>query len=262
MTEKPVLGLRPKENVSPVRDRKDLFFILTQVHERRAVDIDKIRQDLIGAIGAEIPIEFLFATDLADLNWQQMYHPNALSAVYLGTRLKEISHLHFPDSEAIIAIHSDVDQRQIKVGNVSISCIVPDSQGRKRIVGISYDGQSFKASAVFVSIADSEKSKYPAHFHPDYSKEEDARLIKIPTAPADYSPPSTSVPLVSWLMSQISQGGTRMVWARAGKSWNIPFRDYFKDEDANNIAIGRGKTSNDFFWKVSFPASLIPVKSK
>lgn len=264
MTEKLTLGLRIGEEVSAVRDRKNLSYLLTQVEERRAVDIDGIRRSLVEATGAEIPIEFLFDTGLVELHWQQIYHQNALSAVYLGVKEKQISPVEFSGSEAIIAVHSNVCNQRVEASSVEISSVVADSRGRERVLSVLYDAHSLKVNRSLVSIADDEKSKFPFDIHPDYPREEEARLVKIPSMLLDSYFPLSSRPLVSLRMSWLAHEDMRMVEAHTmdGQSWYIPFRDYFQGQEGSNRIIGRGKTSDDFSWTVSYPGSLTPVKSK
>lgn len=212
-------------------------------------------------IGAEIPVEFLFESGFTELNWQQIYHQNALSAIYLGTKEKPTSPIKFSDSEAVIAIHSDVNnQRQIEAKRVEMSGIVADSKKRERAFSISYNTKLLNANSCFISIADNEKSEFSFYDNPNRQEEKEARLMRIPIDPEGYFFTPNKL-LISTRMSQIVLD-TKMINVDGpyGQSYYTSFQSFFVDLKENNMIIGRKESHCNSSWNVSLPASLIPSR--
>lgn len=263
MAEKPILGLRRGESILGYRDPKYLHQILnaSNLLERRPTDIDGIRQDLINVTGAEIPMKFLFDTGLVDLTWQLIYHPNAMSAVYLGVKNKRSPDIQLSDSEGIIVINSEIDGQKIKTDIVELSTVVPDSQGRSRALTVKYNGRTLEAVRGAVSIADDEKPKFSRYSHPDNQKESDDQLLEIPfVINHGYLMPNTA--LVSKTIHLLANQDTKMVesYQHMNRYWIMLSNGFFEGQQGEDRVIGLGKNPSEFSWKVSFPDKLVPAK--
>lgn len=164
MAEKPILGLRTGEHISAVRDRVDLKTILTTPKERRLTTIDQISRDISSAIGAEIPVEYAITSGMSELSWIQLYHPSALSAVYLGFAGNPTDSNGLEEADATIALHADaIEQRPIlengfliQPRKVEMSTVVLDSTGKPRIVNQSFSPRTLEAYTSLVSFSEGE----------------------------------------------------------------------------------------------------------
>ena len=170
MAERPVLGLRIGEPVSAVRDRVNVRHLITSERRRRSTDTDGISSDMAGVTGAEIPADFLLSSGLIDLKWQQIYHPNALSSIYLGFHDQPAETSEFDDAQAVVAIHSRaVIVREpvlehgltILLHRVEVSVVLPDSTGKPRIVNGSFSPTDYRGYLRYISFLDGEVFAQP-----------------------------------------------------------------------------------------------------
>lgn len=170
MAERPVLGLRIGEEISAVRDRANVRHLITGETRRRPTDTDGITADMVGAIGAEIPAEFLITSGLIDLNWQQIYHPNALSSIYLGFEKAPAEESEFEDAQAVIGIHSRAvvvrkpvleHGMTIQPQRVEVSLVLLDSTAKPRIVNGSFSPTDHRGYLRYISFEDGEMFAQP-----------------------------------------------------------------------------------------------------
>ena len=175
MAERPILGLRIGEPVSAVRDMVNVRRLITSEKNRRPTDTDKITADIVDAIGAGIPADFLINSGLIELNWQQIYHPNALSSIYLGFHDQPAETSEFDDAQTVIAIHSRaVIVREpvlehgsiIRPQRVEVSVVLPDSTGKPRIINYSFSPTDYRGYLRYISFENGEMfaQPYPHHF--------------------------------------------------------------------------------------------------
>jgi len=111
------------------------------------------------------PADFLINSGLIDLNWQQIYHPNALSSIYLGFPEQPDESSEFDDAQAVVAIHSEaVIVREpvmeygltIRPQRVEVSVILSDSTGKPRIVNGSFSPTDYRCYLRYISFENDE----------------------------------------------------------------------------------------------------------
>lgn len=251
-----MLGLRVGETISQVRDRKDLKFLLSHEDRRRETDIDGISMDMVDAMQAEIPSDFLIYSGLIEFNWQQIFHPNGLSSVYLGADRELANPLRFEDAEAVIAIHSEVRHGEIKPNGVEISLVLNDSRERPRIVNSWFAALSSTEVRRYISFSDTEKFEQPAkHWWPVSSDDLLLPKLHIPTFPDRFFVGPFANPLISSKMSELANGDSHIVCVDP-KGINLTYR-YLENTGeqfvTSQLVDGKKQVTA---WSIDFPKEL------
>lgn len=171
MAERPILGLRKDEKISAVRDKKTIRQLILSEPRRIPTDTDRITADIATASGAEIPADFLIESGLLDLRWAMIFHPNALSAIYLGFNEENPDTQEFSDAQAVIALHSRAvqagrglllnDGYVIQPQRLEITTVLPDSTGKSRIISGAFSPETLERISRFVSFTDTERYAQP-----------------------------------------------------------------------------------------------------
>ncbi len=266
MAERPILGLRKNEKISAVREKVAVRQLVLSEPRRVPTDTDRITANIASAIGAEIPADFLLQSGLMDLQWAQIYHPNALSAIYLGFTSKYASMEEFRDAQAVIALHS----RAIQAGRGSIlddgyivqpqrlevTTVLPDTTGKQRIISGTFNPDTKRIMTRFVSFGDTEMYAQPRNIWYTY---EDRTPSKVPMGRL-LNPDSIYgevYPLVTPRMAEVS--GDRVLADVGFRESHL--RSLHKEDTGHEFVTtlwpdGKGPTTA---WSIAFPDRLEPA---
>lgn len=185
-TEQPILGLRTGERISAVRDKVRLNELIRWTKERKPATLDGINASLTDAIGAQIPIDFLIESGLSDLRWTQVWHKNAMTALYLGFGQEQPDEQNYSQAEGVIALHARdhvvaepllENGYVIKPDSLEISSVQTDTAGTKRIVHGRYSPTTLQAYLRYVSFDGDEHLMQPRNFN---FTQDDLRVQKMP----------------------------------------------------------------------------------
>lgn len=157
MAELPVLGLRTGKEVSLVHERVDRGELLEQSKfEYRKRSIEDIWEMLEKHLGIELPLEFIgrLGFDASDFRWRQLYHQNALSTFFIGAASKKTFDLD--ESQGIIEVTSKVKQGKVEAETLSISGVLDDSKGIKRVIAVGFNLDRRSVQRVAVSLTKEE----------------------------------------------------------------------------------------------------------
>lgn len=171
MPELPVLGLRVGKEVSLVHQKIDRRELLTNsdsfVYKERGVE------DIWGMIESHLQLDILelisrFSFDKKGLRWKQLYHRNALSALFIGANSQKPFDLD--GSQAILEVISDVSESIIIPQELALSGAVPDSKGSLRILALGYNLEDKFVQRADVTITDTEVPKLQGYYQEDLDK--------------------------------------------------------------------------------------------
>lgn len=157
MAELPVLGLRIGLEVSPVRECIDRGDLLTQSKfEYRKRSIEDIWGMINKHLGVDLPVEFIerMGFDAKDFKWRQLYHQNALSALFIGAASEKPFNLD--GSQGIMEVISEVKQGKVEAETLSISGVIDDSKGIKRVIAVGFNLGEKIPQRVAISVAEKE----------------------------------------------------------------------------------------------------------
>lgn len=166
MAELPVLGLRIGLEVSPVRECIDRGDLLTQSKfEYRKRSIEDIWGMINKHLGVDLPVEFIerMGFDAKDFKWRQLYHQNALSAFFIGAASKNFFDLD--ESQGIIEVISKVKQGKVEAETLSISGVLDDSKGIKRVIAVGFNLGRRSVQRVAVSLTKEEIPEVEYSYH-------------------------------------------------------------------------------------------------
>lgn len=169
-TEQPILGLRTGERISTVRDRVALGELIRSVKERRPVTLDGINRNLEAAIGARIPIEFLIESGMSDLRWLQVWHRNAMTALFLGFDQTSPEAEDYSQAESVVALHakahdtnptSTENELIVRPQSLELATVSEDTSGTRRIIHGRYSPTYLELYLRHVSFEDGEEMQQP-----------------------------------------------------------------------------------------------------
>lgn len=162
MAEKPILGLRVGEDIPPRHEQIDRSKLLTNPEvELRDRSIEFIYVSLEECLGVELPLDLMSAMsfDQSNFRWRQLYHPNALSAIFIG-RVEEGDEdtMTLDKAEGIIEAASFIPQGKTRIhaDGLNLSGIVKDSKGSKRVAAVSYSLEKRYADQTLISVGEAE----------------------------------------------------------------------------------------------------------
>ncbi len=168
--EQPILGLRTGERISTVRDRVALGELIRSIKERKPVTLDGINGSLEAAIGARIPIEFLIESGMSDLRWLQVWHRNAMTALFLGFDHALPEAEEYSQAVGVVALHAkahDTDPASteneliIRPHSLEIATVTEDTSGTRRIIHGRYSPTNLELYLRHVSFEDGEEMQQP-----------------------------------------------------------------------------------------------------
>lgn len=265
MAERPILGLRKDERISAVRQTVRIKDLVLSEARRKPTDSDGITSDISNTIGAEIPPDFLLQSGLIDLRWALIFHPNALSAIYLGFGEEYPVTQEFRDARAVIALHSRanvVAQPLLEHGFVvqpqrlEVTTVLPDSTGKPRLVSGFFSPATLKRQSRYVSFEDNEVYAQPQWLH---FIQEDLTPLRLPTSRLLNTGDTVYgevYPLITPRMISLTE---HRILADVG-SRESHLRSIYKEQTGQEfvtITPGSVKTA----WSIDFPTKLDPVRA-
>jgi|GEM_PF-2832892 len=172
MAELPVLGLRIGKEVSMVHEQINRQKLLEQrKFEYRKRSIEDIWGMIDKHLGVDLPLDFIgkMGFDAKNFKWKQLYHQNALSAFFIGAASQKPFDLD--GSQGIMEVISKVKQGKVEAETLTISGVIDDSKGIKRMVAVGFNlgRKSVQRMAVSLTkeeIPEAEYSYY--HTRADY----------------------------------------------------------------------------------------------
>lgn len=190
MAEKPILGLRAGEEVSPVHQKIDRNQLLTDPSiEFRDIPIDSIYGLLIETLGVELPLDMIaeMSFDSRGFNWVQLYHPNALSAIFIGGNPTPEG---VDQAQGIIEVASFIpqDQTRIHAAELIIGGTLDDSASKRRAISVAYNLVIKSTIRGLVSLAEAEIPKldqFDIHNEGEYRRS----FTNLPTTLSSGFPP-------------------------------------------------------------------------
>ncbi len=157
MAELPVLGLRIGKEVSMVHEQINRQELLEQrKFEYRQRSIEDIWGMMDKHLGVDLPLDLIgkMGFDAKDFKWKQLYHQNALSALFIGAASQKPFDLD--GSQGIMEVISKVKQGKVEAETLSISGVINDSKGIKRVIAVAFDLERKIAKRVAVSLTKEE----------------------------------------------------------------------------------------------------------
>lgn len=150
---RPVLGLRVGTEISPVHDKRFRNELLREANDpkvRIGLGLEEIIIQLEDQVGINMPFDYLLRLNQpleAELRWQQVYHPNALNAIFFGFDPGKSPENTPPFQSALTVIESssrliDRGEKQVVTAtDLDISGIIRDTASGIHIVSLRYDLQ-------------------------------------------------------------------------------------------------------------------------
>lgn len=264
MAERPILGLRKNERISAVHQTIRIRELVSQEPRRKAVTIDGISVDIAAATGVEIPADFLIESGFIDLRWTMIFHPNALSAIYLGFGDNQPTTEDFDDAKAVVALHSRNDVVAepllehgfaIRPKRIEVTAVLPDSAGKQRIVGGSFSPTNGERMTRFISFEYDEAYTQPQWHH---FIQEDLTPHQIPVnrmLDQRDSVYGEVYPLISAEM--VRTAGHRIITDANSRQSHL--RSIYAEQTGHEFVTKFKNTGRTAAWDINYPRELIKL---
>lgn len=255
MSEVPVLGLRVGKEISPVHQTFQRGELLNKSPLERK---DKDITDIWGMLQDHLKVDLLGLVELFQFDknykWVQVYHRNALSALFLASETERPKNLN--EATGIIETTSDIKEGIITPRELAVIGIIPGSERTRRILAVGYNLVDKQAQSVAVSMTEGRIPFPPYYYHEDDLNRYARSFMRIPT-PDDYRSYTDYSSLITAAMA--AQTGHQLVLF----FYILKGTPYFESSLAEKqgfyhlMGDNAGEVGFKNEWAVTYPTSIL-----